>query len=615
MAKKKTPKVPDYEIPQPTTSAPISPDQLKAMESAKRAELAKQVKEKLDKLKKQAEPFKKEALSKFKKDILGIVLLPPKPKKDPKEKEFNMLVLMQAEGKPEDKIKRKIEVEKTLKEKASDKIPDVDISTILLDEVWDMCMKGKYDILNLIAIGMPIYDAGWVGALRLVEIHKMMVLKKFEKYVVSYVLGGSMVRGDATPDSDVDTFVVIDDTDVTRMTANELRSKLRAIIWGMGAEAGDAAGVRNKLNTQIYILTEMWDSIKSANPVIFTFLRDGIPLYDRGLFSPWKLLLKQGKITPTPEAVETYMKSGKQILDRTKMKLREIGVDDFFWATFTPSQGALMMIGLPPPDPKATPGQIREHFVKTGLLEEKYAKILEDILKVRKDIEAGRLKEVPAKLVDELMTKSESYLKRLDKLIKQIEKKEIKKELKELYEKTIEDVTAALKMVDVKSTPDKAINLFDKNVVQKKLAPSKYLKTLKRIENIHKKEDADRKEIASLAFEQDRLAKDTFNLIRAEKGKKIEKYKVSATYDNKKADIWLLSDSAYIVMDTSDPKTEIKKFKIEKNGALADEKSSSLKDIDKALETFVGTPTRLTSKTIESLKRILAANMQIVVGA
>jgi len=614
MAKKEN-KIPDYEIPQPTRSAPISPDQLKALEAARRAEIAKAIKEKLEKLKKRAEPFKKEALSKFKKNILGIIVLPPKPKKEEKEKEFHILVLMQAEGTAEEKFKQKIEIEKKLKELASKRLPDVDVAAVLLDEIWDMCFKGKYDILNLIAVGVPIYDGGWVGALRLVEIHKMMVLKKFEKYVVCYVLAGSMVRGDATPESDVDTFVVIDDTDVTRMTAAELRAKLRAIIWGMGAEAGDAAGVRNKLNTQIYILTEMWDSIKSANPVIFTFLRDGIPLYDRGLFAPWKLLLKQGKITPTPEAVDTYIKSGKQILSRTKFKLREISVDDFFWATLTPSQGALMMVGIPPPDPKATPSQLREHFVKSGLLEEKYVKILEHILKVRKDIEQGRLKEVPAKLVDQLMTESEEYLKRLDKLVKQIERKEVKKELKELHEKMIEDVTAALKMVGVKTTPEKAIRQFDQNIVKKKLAPSKYLKVLKRIETLYKKGEADRKEIASLAFEQDRLAKDTFDLIRAEKGKKIEKYKISATYDGKKADIWLLSEEAYIVMDTSRPDTPIKKFKILKDGSLAEAKTVTLRELNKALEKFAGTPTTLTSKTVESLKKILSKNMKIVVGA
>ncbi len=43
----------------------------------------------------------------------------------------------------------------------------------------------------------PLYDDGILGALRVAEIHKSLVLQKFEKYVVSYVIGGSLVRGDA----------------------------------------------------------------------------------------------------------------------------------------------------------------------------------------------------------------------------------------------------------------------------------------------------------------------------------------------------------------------------------------------------------------------------------
>ena len=111
-------------------------------------------------------------------------------------------------------------------------------------------------------------------AIKISEIHKQMVLKKFERYIVCYVLAGSLVQGKASKDSDIDVFVVIDDTDVKKMTRVELKDKLRAIIIGMGLEAGEITGIKNKLNIQVYILTDFWDNIKEANPIIFTFLRD-----------------------------------------------------------------------------------------------------------------------------------------------------------------------------------------------------------------------------------------------------------------------------------------------------------------------------------------------------
>jgi len=611
MAKKSSkPQEPKYEASK--VPVPISPEELAKMEQVKQAEAAEKVKKVLEDIKAKAEGFRKEAVDKFKKEILGITLLPPKGDNQP----LDILVLLQTEGTFEEKFKKKDEIEKKLKEIGQKKMPNVNISTAALDEIWDMCFKGKYDILGLLAMSMPLYDAGWLGALRATEIHKQMVLKKFEKYVVSYVIGGSMVRGTAKADSDVDSFIVIDDTDVTRMTASELVSKLRAIIWGMAEEAAIAAGVQNKLNIQIYVLTDMWNSIKSANPVIFTFLRDGIPLYDRGMFAPWKLLLKQGKISPTPEAIDTYLKSGTQILDRVKWKLKDIAMEDIYWATQTPIQGALMMLGVAPPAPVETAASMKENLVKPGLLEEKWVKIWEDIIGLRKDMEHGKVKEVSAKQVEELLEGAEKLLARIDKLMKQIETQSVRKEIKVLYDKTIEDLLAALKMMDIKATEEDAIKLFEKNLVDKKLASARYLELIKKIEALNKEQKGTLAEISSMTFEQDRLAKDTYDHIRAEKGKKIEKYKISAHYaDDKKADIWMLTDAAFIVMDTSNPNTVIKKFTIAKDGNLTAEKPASLKELNDTVEKFAGTPTTLTKLTIDSLKKVLADNFKLVVGA
>jgi len=55
-----------------------------------------------------------------------------------------------------------------------------------------------------------------LAAIKIAEIHKTMVLKKFEKYMSHMSSAGSLTQGRATKDSDVDVFVVIDDTDVRR---------------------------------------------------------------------------------------------------------------------------------------------------------------------------------------------------------------------------------------------------------------------------------------------------------------------------------------------------------------------------------------------------------------
>ena len=225
---------------------------------------------------------------------------------------------------------------------------------VILSELWQNCYDGKYDSLQMIALSAPFFDRGMLAAIKIAEVHKTMVLKKFEKYIVSYVLAGSLVQGRATPTSDIDVWIVIDDTDVKKMTRAELKDKLRAIIIGMGIEAGELTGIRNKINIQVYILTDFWDSLREANPIIFTLLRDGVPFYDRGIFMAWKQLLRMGKIKPSAEAIDMFMGSGEQMLQRVGLKLKDIGMEDIYYAILTPSQAALMLYGIAPPTPKET---------------------------------------------------------------------------------------------------------------------------------------------------------------------------------------------------------------------------------------------------------------------
>ena len=350
---------------------------------------------------------------------------------------------------------------------------------LLLSEMWELCKDGKYEVLQDIAMSTPVYDVGMLDAIKLVEVHKQMVLKKFEKYIVAYVLGGSLVQGTATTKSDVDVFIVIDDTDVKKMTRAELRDKLRAIIIDLGQQAGEMTGVQNKINIQVYIqvyiLTDFWDNIKEANPVIFTFLRDGVPFYDRGIFMPWKQLLEMGKVKPSQEAIDQFMTYGDQYLKRVKLKLREIGVDDFFWATVTPSQAAIMLDG--------------------HMLEQEHVDNLEHILKVRKAIEHGDKTEISGAEIDELYGKAEQYVERLNDLFEKIQEQKDRENVLHTYENAVTLVRDVLASHghDVKDA--KLIQTFEEELVKAGHVPQKFVRILHDIKE------------AKQAYDQDELSR------------------------------------------------------------------------------------------------------------
>jgi predicted nucleotidyltransferase/uncharacterized protein (UPF0332 family) len=346
-------------------------------------------------------------------------------------------------------------------------------------DLWETCLDGKFELTGAIAMSYPLHDTGILGALRVAEIHKSLVVQKFERYVVSYVIGGSLVRGEAVATSDVDVFIIINDTDVKKMPRLELKERLRSIIYQYVAEASAIAGVQNKLSPQVYLLTDFWESVKDAHPVIFTFIRDGIPLYDRGTFMPWKSLLRMGKLKPSPEAIDMFMSMGDKTVKRVKSALLDTVVNEIFWGVTTPSQALLMLYGLPPTTAKhGLVSDMKRIFVdKEKMLEKRYINILEKVVELWRDYEHEKIKEISGVEVDKLLKDSEDYIKRLKELREQIEKSAQQKTIEQIYQ----DVFSLLKSMFGNKSQDALIEEFEKQLVKKAKFAPQHLRILKDI--------------------------------------------------------------------------------------------------------------------------------------
>jgi predicted nucleotidyltransferase len=358
-------------------------------------------------------------------------------------------------------------------------------------DVWNLGLDSKFDIFEAVAMSFPVFDKGLLGAIRVAMIHRTLVLKKFEKYVTSYIIAGSLVRGEAKKTSDVDVFIIIDDTDVKRMSRLEIREKLRSIIYSYISEATAMAGVGNILNVQVALLTEFWERVRDAEPVAFTFLRDGVPLYDRAVFLPWKSLLRMGKIKPTPEAIDMFMSAGEKMGEMTDRKMLDIVLHDLYWGISTPTQGLLMIYGLTPSTPKETVKAFREIFVeKEKLVEARYADILEEIvIKYYKGFEHGKIKKVSGQELEKLVKDSVDYYSRLKELRKQIEKRVEEKSITKLYE----DVFGMLRPMLKKDSEVSVINEFENKMIKTGKFPKKYLDGLKFLVKVKKELESDEK--------------------------------------------------------------------------------------------------------------------------
>jgi predicted nucleotidyltransferase/uncharacterized protein (UPF0332 family) len=520
-------------------------------------------KKKFEKTKKEIDKIKNFSLKKYKYiKAIGILPMQAIPKfieeeEAPKEsKNFVHLVMIV----PDEKAKEIPKLKESVVEYVKNSKEKIWIHVYPISEIWEICMDQKFELSSAIGMSFPIHDDGILGALRVAEIHKSLVLQKFEKYVVSYVIGGSLIRGDAEKTSDVDVFVVINDTDVKRMPRRELLERLRGIIYQYVGEAASIAGVKNKLEPQIYLLTDFWDAVKDAHPVMFTFIRDGVPLYDRGTFMPWKSLLRMGKLKPSPEAIDMFMSMGDGVIPRSKKTLLSEIFTNIFWGVTTPAQAIVMLNGSPPPNAKKElVNEFKKEFLAKKMIEKKYVDFLEKVVQTWRDYEHEKIKEISGAEIDKLLKQTEEFIKRLKELRKEIEKKAQEKTI----EKVFNDMIEMLKTIIGKKSQTKLVEEFEKNYVKKGKFARLHLRIVKdviRARQEFKKGKSDSHKIDMARRDADILMRDLIEFVQRKDFECVEKGRMRIkTKDKKTIEIINANSETYVLLGN-----EIKKVKNKK---------------------------------------------------
>jgi uncharacterized protein (UPF0332 family) len=147
-----------------------------------------------------------------------------------------------------------------------------------------------------------------------------------------------------------------------------------------------------------------------------------------------EISFENGKLKPSPEAIDTFMKSGESTRTMVERRLLDAMID-YYYGVLNPTQALVMLYGAPPPTPKEAAKVLEDIFVKKEkLLEKKYVTILAKAIKYFKDYEHQKIKTVPGKEVDKLLEEFEDYMKRLkslrDKLKKELRKRQLKRFIK-----------------------------------------------------------------------------------------------------------------------------------------------------------------------------------------
>ncbi len=332
------------------------------------------------------------------------------------------------------------------------------------------------------------------------------VLKKYGNKIKAIVMMGSVARKEFKEISDIDVFVIIDDTS---MEMNEdIKNKIDEDLENISEKIPESKinkklpnGKSEKINLlsvqPTYTLTEFWDYARVAHPIIYNFIKEGIPIYDTGFFEPIKKLLNMGKIPSTREAIESYMESAPKKIMRAKTVKLLMLAEDSYYAMLNTSQAVLMFMGFEPPVPNKAYEEVKKYLVDSGILEPEYAEWLKEIINIRKEIEHKKIINVSGSFVDEWLEKSEKYIDKMFNLLNALEMRKKEKILDRTHnvmEKAI--ITSLKKIINLPEDTDnevvlKKINIslkdgFKKYFIDSKIIEPYYLEIWDRIEILKK---------------------------------------------------------------------------------------------------------------------------------
>ena len=259
-----------------------------------------------------------------------------------------------------------------------------------------------------------------------VKVFTEKVLDEFNGIIKSIVMVGSYVRGDLKPWSDIDILIIVDDTlPESRMNLEELEERIKDI----------AGNVWSRLSIfPLFALTEFVDYARIGHPVVYNLIKEGVVIYDVGFFTPWKKLLKAGKIPRTIESIERNMNEASKYLMRARTVKLLILAMDCYYAMINSAQAVLMSMGLEPPVPRKMYEEVKTYLVKPGLLPSKYAEWLNEIINIKKKIEHKELLEVSGAFVDEWIEKAEKFVEKMFRLLSVLEFRKKEKILERTHE-------------------------------------------------------------------------------------------------------------------------------------------------------------------------------------
>lgn len=229
--------------------------------------------------------------------------------------------------------------------------------------------------------------------------------KQYGELIKSVLIFGSAVKGTLVKGSDIDLWVILDDTTAK---ASEDLNKIIDHLYLISHELKD-------LHIQVHTLTEFWQSIRLGSPEFVNFLRYGLAIYDTGFIKPIQRMLQLGLIPPSEEAIALKSRAAEARYRKIKLDIKSMIFELRYTATDI-IQATVMYFYKKQPDQKAIP-EFLEKLVKAKKLEKDYIDKFKELDKLWKDIDHKVIEEVTTEHLQKALNITKEIIDRMKKLL------------------------------------------------------------------------------------------------------------------------------------------------------------------------------------------------------
>jgi len=229
--------------------------------------------------------------------------------------------------------------------------------------------------------------------------------RHYGELIKSVLIFGSAARGDMKKSSDIDVWVVLDDT---ATKGSDDLDKVNTHLYLIAHELKD-------VHIQTTVLTEFWQWVKAGAPELVNFLRYGLPIYDSGFIKPVQRMLEMGMLPPSEETIKLKARAAEARVKKITIDMKSMVFELRYTATDI-CQAVIMHYYKAQPDAKKIP-EFLQKLVKEKKLEAAYVKKFEQLNKMWKDIDHKIVKEADGQYLDNALTLAREIIDRMKKLL------------------------------------------------------------------------------------------------------------------------------------------------------------------------------------------------------